>query len=114
MENAMQEEHIKPGMAITKSGAVVHIDVEEVQAREKRLIAEKAELEQALKNLNIDKANTEEKYRTLRIYVGLSPNEPKPKGKCCDKRGNIEGFEAAPTLDEELMKLKLSESSDSE
>ncbi len=109
LEDAVQnEDDIKPGMVITKKGSVLDISVEEIQEQKRKLIAKNAEQEQALKNLREDTEELRTKYKTLRIYVGLPPDEPKTQGQCCTSDGKLVPgtYKAAPTLSQELGSLK--------
>jgi hypothetical protein len=103
--NEFDQDRIQPGMAITKKGAVVDIQVEEIQEQKRKLIEELAVKDQKIRSLEERLAETQTKYQTLRIYLGLSPTEPKPEGQCCDGYGRIIDFKAAPTLDQELATL---------
>lgn len=67
-ERFANDEDVKPGMALTRHGAVIDIKVEEVQAQKARLEAENAELRKRLKDTENDLAQERLKTMALKLH----------------------------------------------
>lgn len=68
-EKLSAEEDIKPGMMITKKGAVLDVSVEEVQAQKARIEKENGELKDQLKKLQADLDQERLKVLILKMAV---------------------------------------------
>ena len=100
------DHEIKPGMAITKRGAVLDIKIEEVQAQKKRLEVEIAEKDQALKYLAERNLELETNMKILRTSAGLPPDVPKGTNRGFNADGNMIGYKRPKTLSEEIIAVK--------
>lgn len=119
--NKYDQNRMKDGLAITKKGAVVDVQFEEVQAQKNRLELEVEEKKNKIHALERELEDRDTYIMELRSHLGLSPHRPKTHGKCCTPDGKIipESIKEAPSLEEELKmtrngKRKTSSQDDSE
>lgn len=74
-QKVASDEDIRPGMVLTKNGAVVDIAVEEVQAQKARLEKENNELKERIKKLQADLDQERQTVLVLRMSAH-PPREP--------------------------------------
>lgn len=100
------EHEIKPGMAITKQGAVLDIKIEEVQAQKKRLEWALADRDEKLKYLTERNLELETNMKILRAAAGLPIDEPKGTHQGYNADGNLIDYKRPKTLSEEIVGIK--------